>query len=142
LIAYFDTSAFVPLLIKEPTSAACQDAWLAAELRVSSVVLQAETAAALGLRWRLGHVSRQHLDHALGAAAALAEEASLVAVTLQEATLAGELAIRMALRGYDAVHVATSLAFNGPDAVGVAADRVVLAAWEALGLATIDVNAA
>jgi hypothetical protein len=46
VIGYLDTSAFVPLLIAEPTTA-CRRFWDAAAAVVSSRLLHVETAAAL-----------------------------------------------------------------------------------------------
>lgn len=47
MIGYLDASAFVPLLIAEPGSAACRRFWNDADSVVSSRLLYVETAAAL-----------------------------------------------------------------------------------------------
>jgi predicted nucleic acid-binding protein len=54
LIGYLDTSAFVPLLIEEPTSAACLEFWNAADAVISTRLLYVESAAALARAERNG----------------------------------------------------------------------------------------
>ena len=53
---------------------------------------------------------------------------------------AAELAHRLALRGYDAVHCAAAHQLTDPELVAVTGDRRLLDAWHQLGLATVDVN--
>ena len=47
MIGYLDTSAFIPLLLKEPSSAACRRFWDDCDAVVSNRLLYVETAAAL-----------------------------------------------------------------------------------------------
>lgn len=68
MIGYLDTSAFVPLLIDEPTSAACRRFWDDADEVVSSRPRYVETAAALAQARRLGRRSGEAAE-ILGAAA-------------------------------------------------------------------------
>jgi predicted nucleic acid-binding protein len=53
VIGYLDTSALVPLLIAEPTSAACRRFWDDADTVVFSRLLYVETAAALAQARRM-----------------------------------------------------------------------------------------
>jgi uncharacterized protein len=57
VIGYLDTSAFVPLLIEEPTSQACRRLWDDADVIVSSPLLYVETAAALAQARRMGRLT-------------------------------------------------------------------------------------
>jgi predicted nucleic acid-binding protein len=56
------------------------------------------------------------------------------------ARLAGELAERHALRGYDAVHLASALSVGDPELVLVSWDRELAAAAGAAGLNTAPVG--
>lgn len=63
MIGYLDTSAFVPLLIDEPTSQACQRFWDDADEIVSSRLLYVETAAALAQARRMRRLTgNKHLQ--------------------------------------------------------------------------------
>jgi predicted nucleic acid-binding protein len=59
-----------------------------------------------------------------------------IAVSERLARHAGELADTQALRGYDAVHLASALAVADDDLTLVAADRDLLAAARALAITT------
>lgn len=54
---------------------------------------------------------------------------------------AAHLAQRFALRGYDAVHVASAEVVNGDGVLAASADRRLLEAWRELGVSTYDANA-
>jgi hypothetical protein len=56
MIGYFDTSAFVPLLVAEPGSAFCRQLWDSSGTVVTSRLLYIETAAALAQALRLGRI--------------------------------------------------------------------------------------
>lgn len=56
-MGYVDTSAFVPLLAAEPTSAACAEFWRTAEAVVSCRIVYAEAAAALADVERSGRLT-------------------------------------------------------------------------------------
>ena len=51
---------------------------------------------------------------------------------------AGDLAHRLRLRGYDAVHCAAAAQLDEPDLVAASGDKHLLAAWRELGVATYD----
>ncbi|WP_280382308.1 type II toxin-antitoxin system VapC family toxin [Nocardia wallacei] len=140
MIAYFDTSAFVPLLIREPTTAFCQRLWNEADSVVSSRLLYVETAAALAQGLRLERLTeRQHTD-ALRLHTRMWQEFDVVeadeTVTERAATLAHDLA----LRGYDAVHVASAERLDDHDLVVASGDRKLLDACIKLCLTTADTN--
>jgi hypothetical protein len=141
VIGYLDTSAFVPLLIAEPTSAACRRFWDDADEVVSSRLLYVETAAALAQARRMDrltdqehHTSLQLLDQLWSAVEVAEVDEPLVA---RAATLAHQLA----LRGYDAVHCASAEQVDDKDVVAAAGDQRLLDAWTELGIATFDTNA-
>jgi predicted nucleic acid-binding protein len=51
---------------------------------------------------------------------------------------AGDLAHRLRLRGYDAVHCAAAAQLDEPDLVAASGDKHLLAAMRELGIATYD----
>lgn len=138
MIGYLDTSALVPLLVREPTSAACRRFWEDADAVVTCRIAYVETAAALAQAERTGRLDRgQHL-----AARALLDgvwaELDVVEVDHVLAVDAAGAAHRHELRGYDAVHWAAAARLSDPDLVAAAGDRRLLAAWRAGGAATYD----
>ena len=65
MIAYFDTSAVVPLLIAEPGSARATSLWDGADRVVSVRLLYPETRAALAQAERLGRLTARQLRGAV-----------------------------------------------------------------------------
>lgn len=121
-IVYFDSSAFVKLLVDEDGSDLAAMLWDGCDAAVSSRLAYPEVRAALAAAGRA-----QRLDVAdQGRAEAGWEDywAATRAVELTEpvTTHAGELASTHALRGADAVHLASLLA--------VGADATLFAAWD------------
>jgi predicted nucleic acid-binding protein len=121
-IVYFDSSAFVKLLVEEDGSDTAAALWDACDAAVASRLAYPEVRAALAAAGR---------DHRLDAQAQRQAEAAwedywaatrpvelTPAITAHAGTLAGEYA----LRGADAVHLASALA------VGV--EETVFAAWD------------
>lgn len=51
---------------------------------------------------------------------------------------AADLAHRLGLSGYDAVHCAAAAQLEAPDLVAGSGDHKLLAAWQELGIATYD----
>lgn len=140
MIGYLDTSAFVPLLIDEPTSAACRRFWDDADVIVSSRLLYVETAAALAQARRMGRLtkgkhlqSRRRLDQ-------MWSEMDVIEVDEQVIVRAADLAHRLSLRGYDAVHCASAEQLDDDDLVAASGDQRLLTAWLELGMATYDTN--
>lgn len=140
MIGYLDTSAFIPLLIDEPTSQACRRFWDDADAIVSSRTLYVETAAALAQAERMGRLTvgehlqvRRRLDR-------MWPEMDVIEVDEQVVTHAADLAYRLALRGYDAVHAASAEQLDDDDVVSASGDQRLLAAWMELGMATYDTN--
>jgi hypothetical protein len=135
VIAYFDTSAVVPLLVAEPGSTRAAAVWDGADRVVSVRLLYSETRAALAQAERLGCLTARQLRHAVAEFESLFEEIDLVEVDDVLARRAGELAEVRQLRGYDAVHLAAADRVGDPDVVVVAGDGALLAAAAAEGMA-------
>jgi uncharacterized protein len=140
LIVYVDTSAVVPILIAEPTTALCRRIWDDADRRISSRLTFVEVAAALAMAERQQRVSADEYDEAWSNFAAIWPDIDVVDLTAELAATAAGLARTLALRGYDAVHCASAAQLNDSDLVAAASDARLLAAWRSLGVAALDTS--
>jgi uncharacterized protein len=138
VIAYFDTSALVPLLITEPGSQRAASLWQAADRVVSVRLVYPETRAALALAQRLGRLRPRDLRDAVSGLDSRFEEFDLVEVDGPLARLAGALAETHRLRGYDAVHLAAADRIRDPSVVVIAGDRALLDAAATEGMAVAE----
>jgi uncharacterized protein len=135
---YFDTPAFVKLVVAAPGSAVARRAWLEASTVTSGRSLYVEARAGLAAASRQG---------SLGPAAHLAARTALeelwrrileIGLTAGIGQAAADLAEQEALRASEAVHLATALD-SGADVL-VSADAALVAAARRRGLAVIDVR--
>jgi predicted nucleic acid-binding protein len=138
VIAYFDTSAFLKLVIEEPGSEQVAELWIAADSVVSSTLAYPEGRAALAMASRLGRMSATASRRARVEFEALVADLGLVVATTDLLRRAGDLAEAHALRGYDAVHLASAEAVADDETVLVTADQQLQTAATALGLATAN----
>jgi uncharacterized protein len=139
VIAYFDTSAVVPLLVAEPGSARTASLWDGADRVVSVRLLYPEMRAALAQAERLGRLTAGQLRDAVTEFDSLFEEIDLVEVDDALARRAGELAEVHQLRGYDAVHLAAADRVRDPSVVVIAGDSALLDAAAAEGMAVAEI---
>jgi predicted nucleic acid-binding protein len=134
-VIYFDSSALVKLLVEEEGSDLAAQLWDGCDAAVSSRLVYPEVRAALAA------AARNHdLDPAGQTAAQDAWEEYWSATRPIEFTRAveqdaGELAARHALRGADAVHLASALAVSLPGLILAAWDRRLRDGAQAAGLA-------
>ncbi|PIB80819.1 type II toxin-antitoxin system VapC family toxin [Mycobacterium celatum] len=140
MIGYLDTAAFVPLLIDEPTSQACRRFWDDADVIVSSRLLYAETAAALAQAEQMGRLTEAEHPQARRRLDQMWSEMDVIEVDEHVVTRAADLAHRLALRGYDAVHAASAEQLDDDDVAAASGDQALLTAWMELGMATYDTN--
>jgi uncharacterized protein len=134
VIAYFDTSAVVPLLVVEPGSARAVALWDGADRAVSARLVYPEGRAALAQAHRLGRLTAHRLRAAVTEFDSRYEEFDLVEIDDALARHAGQLAEAHGLRGYDAVHLAAADRVSDPDVVVVAGDEALLTAATAEGM--------
>lgn len=139
MIAYFDTSAFVPLLVDEPGSAFAIVMWDTADRVVSARILYAEARAALALAVRTGRLTQAQGRKAVTSLDRCYEQMDLVEIDDEVVRLAGQLAELHGLRGYGAVHLAAAHQIGGDEVVVVAGDRALLTAAQDAGLSTAAV---
>lgn len=135
MIAYYDTSALVPLVIDEPASAVCERIWNEATRVVSVRIWYAEARAALAHAFRLGRLEARQLADAVDLIDDLVTQIDHVEVREELVRAAGDLAQTEALRGYDAVHLAALLALAEEDVLIVTGDRRLAAAASRRGVA-------
>ena len=138
LILYLDTSALVKLYVREERSGLVRARVAAARLVSTSRVAYPEARAALARRHREGGLGASGLRRAR--ASLERDLRALVLVELDEilAREAGELAERYALRGLDAIHLASALGLGrllGATPAFLAFDEQLSAAARAEGLA-------
>lgn len=137
MIAYFDTSALVPLFLVENGTPLAIRTWLESEQVISSSIAYVEAQAALAAAIRSGRVAPA--ERAL-----FVDDLEMVFQTLKQVDVdeplirrAGVLAEQEALRGYDAIHLASAEAVADEELVVVAGDGQLLAAAQNLGFTVI-----
>ncbi|MGH3873963.1 MAG: type II toxin-antitoxin system VapC family toxin [Pseudonocardiaceae bacterium] len=140
MIGYFDTSAFVPLLIAEPTSGLCRRLWDDADAVVTTRLSYVEAAAALAQALRMARLTEQSYRAAMRILDRLWDEFEVIDVDDRIVHRAAQLAYTCALRGYDAVHCASADQLRDDDLVVATGDRKLLDACISLGIATVDVT--
>jgi hypothetical protein len=140
VIAYFDTSAVIPLLVDEPGSATAGRLWDEADHVVSVSLGYAEARAALAQAHRLRRLSATGLRRSVADLGELYSQIDRVAVSDDLVRRAGDLAERHALRGYDAVHLAAGLVVADAETVFVSGDHALRRAAHAAGLATVGLG--
>jgi predicted nucleic acid-binding protein len=127
-LVYFDASALVKLVVEEEGSDVAATLWDGCDAALSSRIAYPEVCAALAA------ANRNHdLDDDGYATAVRDWEEYWAAVRPVELTRdverrAGELAVRRALRGADAVHLASAIAVDVADLVVAVWDRRLHAA--------------
>lgn len=135
MIAYFDTSALVPLVVEEPASDRCAEHWSTADRLVSVRIVVVEARAALAQANRTKRLTQRALRTAVDALDELLTQMDLVDLDDDLANRAAELAETQALRAYDAVHLAAALTVADDDLVLVTGDRAMASAAVAVGMA-------
>lgn len=138
MIAYFDTSAIVPLLIDEPSTERCRAHWLNADRLVAVALALVEARAALAMAARMGRITAAQLGAAADRLPGLLDQAELVSVDDDLLESAADLAEAHALRAYDAVHLAAAMRVRLPGVVVVAGDTTLLTAATAEELSTVN----
>lgn len=121
-IVYFDSSAFVKLIIEEDGSDQAAELWDGCDAPVSNRLAYPEVRAALAAATRSHRLAARGRQLAERAWEEFWAATRIVELTASVSLNAGRLASEHALRGADAVHLASVLA------VGV--DQAVFAVWD------------
>jgi predicted nucleic acid-binding protein len=133
-LVYFDSSAFVKLLVEEPGSDLAAELWDGCDAAVASRLAYPEVRAALAAAGRNHDLHDDEVraaEHAWDGYWAATRPVELTAGVEQHA---GGLARLYELRGADAVHLASALAIGDPDIVVAVWDRRLHAGVQAAGV--------
>jgi uncharacterized protein len=133
-IVYFDASALVKLVTEEPGSDLAAQLWDGCDAPVASRLAYPEVRAALAAAGRNHDLDEADLDTAEADWQQYWEAVRPVELTQAVERHAGQLARQHALRGADAVHLASALAIGDPDLVIAVWDRRLHTGATAAGL--------
>lgn len=136
-LAYFDSSAFVKLLVEEEGSVVAVQVWDQCDAVVSSRLAYPEVRAALAAAGRTARLGQRAQSRAERAWESFWAATRPVELTEAVGTVAGDLARAHALRGADAVHLASARAIGSTDLLFLAWDRRLLDGARAAGLAVV-----
>lgn len=123
MTTYADTSALMKLLLEEEGTGDMVALQERGEPLVTAVVGYVEMRAALASAGRSGRIASGDYSVAQGELEALWGNLTVIPATETLVRRAGELAEQLALRGYDALHLAALQATGEPD-------EVTLACWD------------
>jgi len=144
-VGYFDSSALMKLLIEEDGRQVSLAVWKAVDTPATSRVAYPEVRAALAAARRGRRLTARQYTAARADWERRWSQLRVVEAEPRVASRAGELAEACALRGFDAVHLASALLLGRADDP----DVPVMVAWDArlreaaadLGLRTAPANA-
>lgn len=122
------------LLLDERGAEHAQLAWSRALRRTSSLVLLAEARAALASARRAQRIDAGRQSDAVATLARLWEQVDGIELTEPLARRSGELAELCALRGYDAIHLASAEAILDEGDVMVVSDTRLAEAAASIGI--------
>jgi uncharacterized protein len=122
-LIYFDSSAFVKLLAEEAGSELAAELWDGCDAALSSRLAYPEVRAALAASARNHDITETELDATERDWDSYWEATRPVALTTAVERHAGQLARDHALRGADAIHLASALAIGDPELIVAVWDR-------------------
>jgi len=140
VIAYFESSAFLKLFLEEPGSESALRFWDIATETVTVRLTYAEARAATASAFRASRLDGRSFESAKRALEGFFDEVAVIEAGDRIVRVAGGLAERRGLRGYDSVHLAAAvLSAARGDLVFVTWDgRLAEAArWEGLRTAGV-----
>lgn len=130
----FATSALIKLIVVEDGSDVAAELWERYP-SAASVLTYPEARAALAAAHRAKRLTARAHERAVIELDALDAELAIVGVDEALRRRAGELAFEHALRGYDAVHLASALALGAAETIVVTFDHDLSSAAVAAGIA-------
>ncbi len=133
-IVYFDSSAFVKLLVEEEGSNLAAMLWDGCDAAVSSRLAYPEVCAALAAAERAQRLDAAEHRHAEAAWEQYWRATRTVELTDAVTAHAGKLAGLHALRGADAVHLASLLAVGAADTLFAVWDQRLRAGAQTVGV--------
>lgn len=137
MIAYFETSALLKLLLEEEGADQAATLWEAADVALTGRLAYPEARAALAAALRARRLSARGHDTAVSQLQRRWRQLHVVDLDQDLAEAAGDLAERHALSGYDAVHLASALAAGRRETLLVTWDADLAAAGREVGLTVV-----
>jgi uncharacterized protein len=134
-LVYFDASALVKLVVDEEGSELAARIWDGCDAALSGRLAYVEVCAALAAARRNRDLSESTLHAALAGFDRFWDAMRIVELTEGVQIHAGQLARERALRGADAIHLASALAVGDAELLMAAWDRRLSTAARAAGLA-------
>lgn len=134
-LVYFDASALVKLVVDEDGSDLAARLWDGCDAALASRLAYVEVCSALAASHRNKDLAESDLDAALAGFDTFWASVRALHLTEQVQFRAGQLAREHALRGADAVHLASALAVGDPELVMAVWDLRLSARARAAGLA-------
>lgn len=132
--AYFDSNAFVKLLIDEDGSDLAVTLWDAASEVVANILAYPEVRAALAAAWRSKRIDDDQIDEAEGEWERYWSSVRQIDLTELIARVASQECRNHALSGADGVHLASALALSEAGVVVVTWDKRLSLGARAAGL--------
>lgn len=139
-LVYFDSSALVRLVVEEDGTDLVAELWDNCDAALSSRLAYPEVRAALAASARNHDLGDEDLQTAEQAWEEFWAATRPVELTPAVEQMAGQLAKSHALRGADAVHLASALAIDNPDLVVAVWDRRLHAGVLAAGIRVAPAN--
>jgi predicted nucleic acid-binding protein len=134
-IVYFDASAVVKLLVQEEGSEIAEALWDGCDAALSSRLTHPEVCSALAAAGRNHDLKPNAVDDAFAAWTSFWSAIRPIELSPSVEQRAGEFARRAALRGADAIHLASALVIPPNELVMAVWDRRLHAAAAAEGIA-------
>jgi predicted nucleic acid-binding protein len=125
-VAYFDSSALVKMLLAEEGREVSLALWDAADAAATSRLAYPEVRAGLAAAYRGRRLDAESYADAKAEWRLLWSQLRLVDAAPHVLDAAGELAEACALRGFDAVHLASALRLGSPSG----GDGPIMVAWD------------
>jgi predicted nucleic acid-binding protein len=138
VITYYDTSAFVPLLVDEAGTALSEHLWGASDSLVTSRLLYVEASSAVAQARRQERFSRRVQMAALRRLDGLWPAFTVIDADAKVVSRAAVLVDRESLRAYDAVHCASAESVKEDTLVVATGDKALLAVCSRLGMTTAN----
>jgi uncharacterized protein len=133
-IVYFDSSAFVKLVVEESGSDLAATLWDGCDAAVSSRLAYPEVCATLAAAARNRQLTARGTDLAMSTWEEFWAAVRPVELTAAVERKAGQLVASHALCGADAIHLASAFALEAPDLIFAVWDRRLHVGAENLGI--------
>ena len=138
--AYFDTSALIKLVVTEAGSDLAHALWGDSDMAMTNRVAYVEARSALAAARRAGRLAAGAVSESRRALEERFRAIEMIELTPALVRSAADLADEHALRGYDAIHLASALTLDPDDTVLVTWDRELAWGGYAAGLSLAGIQ--